>query len=99
NATFYYEDKRFGARLSYSYRGPYFDSTSSTNGNIFDGYAGYHQLDASARYSLTKMIDLTLDINNLTDSWVYHYTDYLAQRNYENYHTGRNIAFGASLKF
>lgn len=99
NATLYYEDSRFGARVSYSYRGPYLDSTSATNGNIFDGFTAYKSVDASVRFSLTKFIDLTLDGNNLLDQYVYHYTDAVAQRNYENYHTGRNIVFGARMKF
>lgn len=99
NVTLYYEDSRFGARISYAYRGPYFDATSATNGNVFDGYSATRTIDASLRLTVMKNIDLTLDGNNLLDNYVYHYTDANAQRNYESYHTGRNIVFGARVKF
>lgn len=99
NATLYYEDKRFGARVSYSYRGPYFDSTSSGNSNIFDGYSAIKSLDASARFTVFENLDLTIDANNLLDSYIFHFTDQNAKRNYEYYHTGRVITFGARLKF
>jgi iron complex outermembrane receptor protein len=99
NATLYYEDTRFGVRASYSYRGPYFDSVSSGNSNIFDGYSAIKSLDASARFTVMTNLDLTVDANNLLDSYIYHFTDQNAQRNYEYYHTGRVITFGARLKF
>ncbi|HEX7694095.1 MAG TPA: TonB-dependent receptor, partial [Sphingomonas sp.] len=99
SATLYYEDAKFGARVSYSYRGPYLDNTGGSNGNINDGFAAYRTVDASMRYSITPNIDLTLDGVNLFDEYVYHYTDYQAQRNYEYYHTGRTLVFGARFKF
>ena len=99
NITLYYEDTRFGARMSYAYRGPYYDSVSSGNLNIFDGFSSYRTLDASARFSVTRMIDLTVDANNLLDSYITHFTDMNAQRNLEYYHTGRVLTFGARMKF
>ena len=99
NATLYYEDTRFGVRASYSYRGPYFDSVSSGNSNVFDGFSAIKTLDASARFSVTSYLDLTVDGNNLLDTYFYHFTDKDAQRNLEYYHTGRVITFGARLKF
>ncbi len=99
NVTLYYEDSRFGARVSYAYRGPYYDSTSATNGNVFDGYTATKSVDASIRFTVMKNLDLTIDGNNLLDNYVYHYTDATAQRNYESFHTGRNIVFGARYKF
>lgn len=98
NVTLYYEDSKFGARVSYAYRGPYYDSTSSGNNNIFDGFSAIRTLDASIRYSLTPNVDLTIDGNNLLDSYITHFTDFNAQRNLEHYHTGRVITFGARIK-
>ncbi len=99
NVTLFYEDTKFSARVSYAYRGPYYDSVGSGNSNIFDGYSAIKTVDASIRYSATKFLDLTIDGNNLLDTYMYHFTDVNAQRNYEYYHTGRNISFGARLKF
>lgn len=99
SATLYYEDDRFGARMSYSYRGPYLDNTGGSNGNLGDGFTAYRSLDASLRFTVRKNIDLTLEGGNLLDQYTFHYTDINAQRNYENYHTGRTLTFGARMKF
>ncbi len=99
NFTLYYEDSRFGARVSYAYRGPYYDSTSGNNGNVFDGFGAIKTVDASVRYTVMKGIDLTLDATNLLDTYIYHFNDVNAQRNFEYYHTGRTLTFGARYKF
>jgi TonB-dependent receptor len=99
NATLYYEDSRFGARISYAYRGPYYDSTGAGNSNIFDGFSAIKTVDASLRFTVMKSLDLTVDGNNLLDTYIYHFTDKDAQRSYEYYHTGRVITFGARFKF
>jgi outer membrane receptor for monomeric catechols len=99
SATLYYEDDRFGARMSYSYRGPYLDNTGGSNGNRGDGFTAYRSLDASLRFTVRQNIDLTLEGGNLLDQYTFHYTDIAAQRNYENYHTGRTITFGTRVKF
>ncbi|MDE1916551.1 MAG: TonB-dependent receptor [Sphingomonadales bacterium] len=97
NATLYYEQGPFQGRVSYSYRGPYNDQNSGT-GNIFEGYGAYASLDAALRYSITKRFEISVDATNLLDRYTYHWTDYAAQRNYEDQHTGRTIVFGARYK-
>jgi len=99
NVTLYYEDSRFGARVSYAYRGPYYDSTSAGNSNIFDGFSAIKTVDASIRYTVMNNLDLTIDGNNLLDSYITHFTDLNAKRNLEYYHTGRVVTFGARMKF
>lgn len=98
SATLYYETDRFGARVSYSYRGPYLDNTGGSNGNLGDGYTAYKSLDASVRLSVLPNVDLTLEGSNLLDQYTYHWTDINSQRNYESFHTGRTILFGARVK-
>lgn len=97
NATLYYEDAKFSARASVSYRGPYIDANSGT-GNIFEGYNSTINLDASVRYRLTKNIEFSVEGVNLTDTYRDRYTDLDANRNYENNHFGRTILFGARVK-
>ncbi len=97
NATLYYEDTKFSARASLSYRGPYVDANSGT-GNVFEGYSSTVNVDASVRYRFTKWLEVSVEGVNLTDEYRYRYTDLDANRNYENNHFGRTIVVGARLK-
>ena len=97
NATIYYEDKKFSARTSISYRAPYVDANSGT-GNEFEGYNRALNVDASVRYRVTSYLELSLEGTNLTDDYRDRYTDLDANRNYENNHFGRTFLFGGRLK-
>lgn len=97
NATLYYEDAKFSARTSLSYRGPYADANSGT-GNVFEGYNSSLNIDASVRYRFTDFLEVSVEGVNLTDDYRSRYTDLDANRNYENNHFGRTILFGARLK-
>jgi iron complex outermembrane receptor protein len=98
NATLYYDDGKFSIRGSLSYRGPFRDGISAT-GNVFEGYSSYTSFDASLRYKIRSNIELSVDGNNLLDTYRYRYTDITAQRNYENNHFGRVVQFGARWKY
>ncbi|WP_414901891.1 TonB-dependent receptor [Sphingomonas flavalba] len=98
NATLYFDDGRFSARVMGSYRSRYIDANSGT-GNIFEGYGATWNLDASMRYKLTDQIELSVEGNNLLDTYRYRYTDFDADRNYENNHFGRTILFGARFRY
>lgn len=97
NGTLYYEQGPIEARVSYSYRGPYNDQNSAT-GNIFEGFSGFGSLDAALRFQVTRQVELSIDGVNLLDRYTYHFTDTGTQRNYESYHVGRTIVFGARFK-
>lgn len=97
NATLYYDDGRLSGRVMASYRGRYVDANSGT-GNIFEGYGPTWNLDASLRYKLTDWVELSVEGNNLLDTYRYRFTDFDANRNYENNHFGRTILFGARLR-
>lgn len=98
NGTVYYEDKKFSARGSISYRGPYIDQNSAT-GNIFEGYNSIINVDASIRYRLTDNLEVSLEGTNLTDAYRDRYTDVDANRNYEYNRFGRSFFAGARVKF
>lgn len=97
NGTLYYDDGTFSARASASYRSRYVDANSGT-GNIFEGYGATWNVDASIRYKLTEWIELSIEGNNLLDTYRYRFTDFDADRNYENNHFGRTFLFGARVK-
>ena len=71
NATLYYENSRWGARLSGNYRSswwnrtrPQFDGTKMMD--YGDGWAPTIYVDANAHLDVSKSIRLTLDAINLT---------------------------------
>lgn len=97
NMTLYYEGERFSGRVMGSYRSAYNDANSGT-GNVFEGYGATWNLDASMRYKVNDWIELSVEGNNLLDTYRYRWTDVDARRNYENNHFGRTILFGARLK-
>ena len=97
NGTLYYEDKKFSARGSVSYRSPYIDGSSAT-GNLFEGYNSTLNVDASVRYKLTPAVEVSLEGTNLTDNYRSRYTDLDANRNYEYNHFGRTFLMGARFK-
>ncbi|MBK6412505.1 MAG: TonB-dependent receptor [Sphingopyxis sp.] len=97
NGTLYYDDGKFSARASISYRSRYADANSGT-GNVFEGYGSTINVDASMRYAITDNIELSIEGINLTDEYRYRFTDIDADRNYENNHFGRTFLFGARVK-
>ena len=44
------------------------------------------------------MIEVSVEGINLTDEYRYRFTDFDADRNYENNHFGRTFLFGARVK-
>lgn len=98
NGTFYYDDGTFSARIMGTYRSRYHEGASGT-GNILEGFGSQFNLDASIRYKLTEWAEISLEGNNLLDTYRYRYTDIDANRNYENNHFGRNFFIGARFKY
>ena len=97
NGTLYYEDAKFSARVSASYRSGYIDANSGT-GNIFEGYNSTVNVDASVRYRLTEALEFSVEGVNLTDEYRDRWTDQDANRNYEYNHFGRTFLFGVRYK-
>jgi TonB-dependent receptor len=97
NATLYYEDSKFSARASVSYRSGFVDANSGT-GNVFEGYNSTVNIDASMRYKITEQLEISLEGVNLTDEYRDRWTDIDANRNYEYNHFGRTILAGARFK-
>lgn len=98
NGTFYYDDGKFSARVMGTYRSRWHEGASGT-GNILEGYGSQFNLDASIRYKFTDWLEVSLEGNNLTDTYRYRFTDFDADRNYEHNHFGRTFFLGARFKY
>jgi iron complex outermembrane recepter protein len=98
NATLYYEVDRFGARVSAAFRNGFLTRVPGQNENSVEGTNETLTIDASARYSVTDNIDLTLEALNLTDEYQDQYVDWSNRPNFYH-HTGRNYILGARVQF
>ena len=81
NASIFYEDHGFSARLTYRYRSEWLDETETgavfnLGGGVY--WAAQNRLDASVRYDLEALTgqkaSLFLDLNNITDESDMRYT-------------------------
>ncbi|GAB3346600.1 TonB-dependent receptor [Marilutibacter aestuarii] len=98
NFTLYYENEKFSARASAAYRSDYLTGTSGT-GNVFEGYDGTFNVDASANYKINDSFEVTLEALNLTDDYQDRWTDINTYRRYEYDHTGRTYKLGFRYRF
>lgn len=98
NGTLYYEDDRFSARVSGTYRDGYLTRVPGRDGNAIEGVVDTLNIDASASWNLTDQFTLTLEGINLTDEVA---TQYVGNGELVsvNHHTGRQIFAGFRYKF
>lgn len=98
NATLYYEDGPFQARVSAAHRSQYLLSFPGANGNSEEGVNDTTNIDASMSYDFTDSLTFSLEGINLTDEYVDRYVDVL-DRVSDYRHTGREIAVGLRWKY
>ncbi len=106
NATLYYDDGKFNARVSAAYRDGYYQSVPGSNGGSrgipFQGKTETTTIDASASYNLTDHLSLTVEGLNLTDEPNrQNHGDLGGSRDstYVYHHTGRQVYVGARYRF
>ncbi|HYC02161.1 MAG TPA: TonB-dependent receptor [Azospirillaceae bacterium] len=100
NATLYYEDDKFSARVSAAYRDKYLTAVPSNNvGNDVNGTNSTLTLDASASYAITDRIKVTFEALNLTDEFNDQYTSSTRDSVVFYSHTGRQFNLGVQYKF
>jgi iron complex outermembrane receptor protein len=98
NATLYYEEGPFQARVSAAYRSQYLLSFPGANGNSEEGVNATTNIDASLSYRFTDKLTFSLEGINLTDEYVDRYVD-VRDRVSDYRHTGREIAVGLRWKY
>jgi iron complex outermembrane receptor protein len=97
NVTGYFENERFGVRLSYNFRSAYFDNVDRGRELYADDI---ESLDLSINVNITDHLALTFDGVNLTDEELFYYYDgdeSRPARYYDNgaiYYAGVRINFG-----
>jgi iron complex outermembrane recepter protein len=100
NATVYYEDSRWSARVSAAYRDNYLTRIpGSEAGTNADGTKETLNVDASIQYTLNKQFKLSLEGVNLTDEYQDQFNDSVADRSSFYHHTGREFILGLRYTF
>jgi len=106
NATLYYDDGRFNARVSAAYRDTYYQQVPGANGGTrgiaFTGKTETLSIDASASFNVTEKLALSVEGINLTDEanrQNHGELDGVRDSTYVYHHTGRQVFVGARYKF
>lgn len=99
NATLYYEDERFSARVSLADRSDYLTTVPGRDGNNVEGTRGTRSVDASASYKLNDRIEFTLEGINLNNEWNDQWVDSNGDRVNVYHQTGRVYILGVRAKF
>ncbi|MGO1303754.1 MAG: TonB-dependent receptor domain-containing protein, partial [Sphingomonas parapaucimobilis] len=103
NATLYYQDKAFDARVSANYRSGYIFSASPVLTALgpdqdVTGFEGTVYVDMSAHYALTKNVQLTLNGINLTNQREKQYSN-STRRLYVVTRSGTTLLGGVRVTF
>ncbi|WP_336966426.1 TonB-dependent receptor [Sphingobium aquiterrae] len=99
NATLYYEDSVFSARVSGAYRSKYLTRVPGNEvGTDVDGTNGTFNLDASMQFTLNDHFKLSLEAVNLTDEYQDQFNDSRDLLSVYR-HTGREFIAGIRYTF
>jgi iron complex outermembrane receptor protein len=98
NATLYYENERFSARVSAAYRDAYVTQNAVASGRDEWGYGSTTNIDFASSFALTDQIDITFEAINLTDEFEHQVFD-TADLVSVYHHTGTEYLIGARYKY
>jgi TonB-dependent receptor len=99
NATLYWENEIFSARVAAAYRDDYLTTVPGRNNNDVEGTIETLNLDFSATWTVTPALDITLEALNLTDEFQDQYVGAAGDRLSYYHHQGRQYLVGARYKF
>jgi len=99
NATLYYDDGTFSARVSASKRSSFLTRVPGQNNNDVEGKNASTNVDMSITYKLNKNLDLTLEGVNLTNEANDQFISRARNSSVVYHVTGREFLLGARYKF
>ncbi len=99
NATLYFDNGTFSARVSAAYRDEYLTTVPGRNDNDVEGTAETLNVDFSSSWSLTDSLELSFEALNLTDEFEDQWVDSIGNRSSYYHHTGRQYFLGGRYKF
>jgi TonB-dependent receptor len=99
NATLYYDNGTWSARVSGAYRSPYLTAVPGANLNDVEGTKQTINVDFASSWNVTENFQLTLEALNLTNQFQYQYVDTNGNRVNYYHQQGRDYLVGARYKF
>lgn len=99
SGTLYYDDERFGARISAVNRSSYLTHATGRNGNDREGTNGTTHIDASISYSINDNFSVRFDALNLTNEVEDQWVDAVANRLSYYHETGTQYYLGVQYKY
>jgi TonB-dependent receptor len=99
NATLYFDNKTFSARVSAAYRSDYLTTVPGRNGNDVEGTASTMNIDFSTTYNINDNFAVSLEALNLTDEVQDQWVSSTASRLSYYHHQGRQFYLGGRFKF
>jgi iron complex outermembrane recepter protein len=98
NATLYFENDHFSARVSAAYRDQYLTTVPGRNGADVEGTKASTNIDASASWKINDNVELTFEGINLTDEFSDQYVDSVGDRASVYHHVGRTYMLGIRVR-
>jgi TonB-dependent receptor len=99
NATLYFDNGTWSARVSGAYRSPYLTAVPGGNLNDIEGTKQTINIDFASSWNVTENLQLTLEALNLTNQFQYQYVDSNGDRVNYFHQQGRDYLVGARYKF
>jgi TonB-dependent receptor len=99
NATLYFDNGTWSARVSGAYRSPYLTAVPGANLNDVEGTKQTINVDFASSWNVTENFQLTLEALNLTNQFQYQYVDTNGNRVNYYHQQGRDYLVGARYKF
>lgn len=99
NATLYYDNNKFSARVSAAYRDEFVNTIPGREGSDVEATSEFTTVDASLSYNVTDKLTISLEGLNLTDEWTDMWMDTAGDRSIAYTHTGRQYMLGFRYKF
>ena len=99
NATLYYDDQKFSARIMAAYRSEYITTIPGRDGNNVEGTLETLNFDFSTSYDVNDHFTITFEGLNLTDEVQNQRVDSVGRRLSFYHHQGRQYYLGARFKY
>jgi iron complex outermembrane receptor protein len=99
NATLYFDNKIFSARVSAAYRSDYLTTVPGRNSNDKEGTASTMNIDFSSSYNINDHFTVSLEALNLTDEVQDQWVGEAANRLSYYHHQGVQYYLGARFKY
>jgi TonB-dependent receptor len=100
NATLYWENAKFSARISGAYRDKFLEALPANNPlQDVEGTDSMLTFDGSASYNVSPHFKLSLEALNLFDEYKRQYIDSDRDSTFVYGHTGRQVSLGVQYKF